>query len=370
MKSIHILISLLLLASSISSAQDDAYDFAELDRLLTDSVSVSGGLNRGYSLIVVKDGVAIYDSTFGNNYARDRIVPIASATKWLSGAVIMSLVDDRLLSLDDTVGEWFPDAPAAKRSITVRQLFALTSGLPAESDYHTDRDLTLAAAVDSILERVEAVVPPGSGFIYGGVSMQVAGRIAELATGKPWDTIFAERIARPLGMTGTNYDGLGRTDNPQIGGGAQSSAVEYLRFLRMIAARGLAEDGTRILSEEAVATMLADQTAGAPVLYSPYTAYGSLDSLLPESRYGIGLWRETSAFDTAASPDLTSPGAFGFAPWIDPDRNIIGVFSVLSLLQQTAPTYFEAKRLIIEAVERRTISVEERGVLPEEVDLR
>ena len=343
------------------AAQQSPYDFSEVDRVLQDSLSVSGGLNRGYALILIKDGMVIYDSAFGNNYSLQRVVPIASATKWLSGSVIMALVDEGLISLDDTVGNWFPEAPAAKREITIRQLFSLTAGFPGEAAYYNDRTMTLATAVDSILERVDLVIPPGSGFLYAGSSMQVAGRIAELATGKPWDTVFAERIARPLGMSSTDYEGLGETDNPQIAGGAQSSALDYARFLRMIASGGRAENGTQVLSEEAVATMLADQTDGAPIIYSPYTAYGYIDSLIPNSRYGIGLWRETSAFDTAASPDLTSPGACGFGPWYDPDRNLVGVFSVLSLQQQTAPTYFRIKRLVIEAIDQKAVSVEEDG---------
>lgn len=358
-KSIYLLLPLFLALRL--AAQQSPYNFSAVDTLLHDSLSVSGGLNRGYALILIKDGMVIYDSAFGTNYSLERVVPIASATKWLSGSVIMSLVDDGLISLDDAIGEWFPEAPAAKRGITIRQLFSLTAGFPGEAEYYNDRTLTLTTAVDSILERVELVIPPGSGFLYAGSSMQVAGRIAELATGKPWDTIFAERIARPLGMSGTDYEGLGETDNPQIAGGAQSSALDYARFLRMIATGGLAEDGSRVLSEDAVATMLADQTNGLPIIYSPYTAYEYIDPLIPNSRYGIGLWRETSAFDTAASPDLTSPGAFGFGPWYDPDRNLIGVFSVLSLQQQTAPTYFRMKKLVIEAIDEKAVSVEEYG---------
>ena len=140
-------------------------------------------------------------------------------------------------------------------------------------------------------------------------------------------------------------------------------------FLQMIANRGMAPNGTRILSEESVAVMLSEQTNGAPILYSPYTQYGTLDSLLPKSRYGIGLWRETAAFDKLPSPDLTSPGAFGFAPWIDPDRNLIGVFSVLSLLQTTAPTYFAMKQLLLQEIDAVTTSTSSETSPPDRLDL-
>jgi CubicO group peptidase (beta-lactamase class C family) len=41
---------------------------------------------------------------------------------------------------------------------------------------------------------------PVFGFCYGGLAMQVAGRMAEIATGKDWETLFQEKIARPLQM--------------------------------------------------------------------------------------------------------------------------------------------------------------------------
>ena len=368
--SLYILLSTALLHAPLMAQDSSTYDFSRVDRLLTDSVLAGGSNGRGYAVVVMVNGERVYDRAFGSNFSSTRVVPIASASKWLSGATIMTLVDDGLLTLDDTLGRWFPEAPTEKQGITVGQLFSLTSGLPPDGDYHTDRDLTLGEAVDSILLRTDLMVPPGNGFIYGGASMQVAGRIAEIVTGRSWDSLFAERIAAPLGLVETNYDGLGVTDNPQVAGGAQSSAEEYLLFLQMIANRGVASDGTRVLSEQSVAAMLADQTGGAPILFSPYTKYDSIDTLLPASRYGIGLWRESASYDSLPSPDLTSPGAFGFAPWIDPDRNLLGVFSVLSQMTTTAPTYFAMKRLLVEEIDSVASSVSSDLPSAEALDLR
>jgi len=35
--------------------------------------------------------------------------------------------------------------------------------------------------------------------------MQIAGRAAEVLTGRDWQTLFNERIAAPLGLTATDY---------------------------------------------------------------------------------------------------------------------------------------------------------------------
>lgn len=73
-------------------------------------------------------GAYDFNKRFGP-YDVDRVVPIASASKWLSAGVIMSLVADRKLSLDDRVGKFFPDIPGKKAEITVGQLFSHTSGI-------------------------------------------------------------------------------------------------------------------------------------------------------------------------------------------------------------------------------------------------
>ncbi len=346
---------LLLLPSGQLEAQ--SYDFTPVTRLLSDSVEAASGLGKGYGMILMQEDVVIYEQNFGESHDLDRVVPIASASKWLSGATIMTLVDDGLLSLDDTLGRWWPDAPVEKRGITIRQLFSHTAGW-GDSEIHNGGGLTMKVSADSIVHTLPLEIPAGSGFTYGGVSMQVAGRIAELVTGQSWSDLFAERITTPLGMTKTFFGPFG-TENPQVAGSGRSSGRDYLLFLQMIARGGTNEKGERVLSRRAIDTMLADQTGGAPIVSSPQTRYGYIDPLIAVGDgYGIGLWRETMASNRTRRPDYTSPGAFGFAGWIDRERRLIGVFSVLSDLPNTAPTFFEAKRLIREVVDGTT-SVEE-----------
>lgn len=51
------------------------------------------------------------------------------------------------------------------------------------------------------------------------------------------------------------------------------------------------------------------------------------------------------------SIELSSQGAFGFSPWIDLERNLIGVLSVKSLLIKVMPTYLELKDHIRAAID-------------------
>ncbi len=336
--------ALVLVAGLLSAApQTRAQDVGAVTRLLQDSLPRLGGgelILVGPAGVTYRRSVGTWDST--------RALPIASATKWLSGALLMTLVDDGSLRLDDPVARWLPAFTGAAGTMTVRQLFSHTSGLPGESPCVRNAATTLAACVDAIAG-IPLFAPPGTRFAYGGTSMHVAGRIAEVAGGAPWDSLFARRIARPLGMRQTAYENRARpTDNPHIGGGAWSTASDWSRFLQMLLARGTY--GTRrILSPAAVEALVADQTGGAAIVYTPYTQYAYLDPTLPATRYGIGNWRERVAADGTLARS-SSQGAFGWSPWVDWATGTAGVLAVFDELPRVMPTYVHLHRLLGGAV--------------------
>ena len=331
---------------------NSGYDFSALDTLLQREARKNGGM----ALVLLKDGVIIYDKS-SSGITSDTVIPIASATKWLSAAVIMALVDEGVLSLDDKASKYLDNYTGHHGEMTVRQMFSHTSGLPGHysstripgsDDILSNRKITLAESVDMIAE-IELLEDPGTQFYYGGLSMQVAGRIAEVASGKDWLTLFEEKVAHPLGMTETDYNGLGPTNNPRIAGSIQTSAHQYAQFLQMLLADGTYE-GKRILSPNAVNEMLKDQTFGVPIVSSPWQKY---EYLLPveEVRYGIGCWLEVTD-ERGNAMEASSQGAFGFSPWIDKDRNLAGVLAVKSRLTKVMPAYLEMKEIIREIIDR------------------
>jgi serine-type D-Ala-D-Ala carboxypeptidase/endopeptidase len=270
----------------------------------------------GGAMIIMRGDEILYERYVGS-YSNKTVVPIASASKWLSGAVMMALVDDGKIALDAPISTYLPQFTGDKAAITVRQLFSHTSGLPTEHVMVHNHRVTLAEAVDAIAKE-DLVTAPGSEFRYGGVSMHVAARIAEVVSGKSWHELFAETITGPLRMTTTRF-GLGLTKNPSPAGGAGSSLHDYAAFLRMIAAGGTV-DGRRVLSPEAVETMLTDQTRGGPMK-------GAVARMATGSRYGIGNW-VNQVNSGGTSVVNSSPGAFGFMPWVDRKRNVIGIFMI------------------------------------------
>jgi CubicO group peptidase (beta-lactamase class C family) len=256
----------------------------------------------------------------------------------------MMLVDEGKLSLDDPVSKYLPEFGTDKSHIKIRQLFAHTSGLPAEARCRNDKRTTLELCTSEIA-RMKLTAAPGEEFFYGGVSMHVGGRIAEIVSGKSWNELFTEKIAAPLAMTQTDFLAYGPTDNPRPAGDARSSADDYGRFLQMILKRG-SFNGKQVLSATSVVEMHKDQTAGARITYTIYEKHAARDPHLPLARYGVGVWRESVDEASHQLRQASSQGALGFSPWIDVDRNLAGVLSVQSSFSRVIPVYLELKEEI------------------------
>lgn len=276
----------------------------------------------GAALLVVQDGKVVYEKYFGA-YTPQTVVPIASSSKWLSAAVIMTLVDEGKIDLDAPVSRYLPQFTGDKAGMTIRQMFSHSSGIvdfPGAWDY----GISMGDYADRVAREGVVAGPPGSGVRYASASMQVVGAIAEKVTGKSWNALFVERIGQPCEMGATTYAVRPENRNPMLAGGARSSLRDYGHFLEMIAGKGVYK-GRRVLSEQAIGEMQKDQTGALPLLRA------SNDRMGRASHYGLGEWLDVQAPD-GRTVQVSSPGAFGFRPWLHLDRNLFGVF-----MMQRAP---------------------------------
>lgn len=324
-----LLMGVLVLSCQSDNTPTAPVDTQQLDQFLTNN---SATYRSNVVVLISQNQRLVYSKAIGS-YTPNTPLPIASASKWLSGAVIMALIDEGKLSLSDSVGKYLPIFTRHRKgSITLRQLFSHTSGFPGNSPqgFEDSKTLTLAQAVDSLAARTALVASPGAAFSYGGVSMHIAGRIAEVVSGKKWQQLFEEKIGIPCAMTKTVYSPL-NPNNPLIAGGANSSAQELLNFTEMMVAKGT-WNGKRILSETAVQALTSDQTANARIVYTPfatgnpYTPYGPLNPV----RYGVGVWLDVVEPQTAQTIECSSPGAFGTHPWINSSQQLAGVLFTFS----------------------------------------
>ena len=298
-------------------------DFSAVTKL------VQGWVEQGYypgaALLVARDNQVIYEKSFGS-YTPETPVFIASAGKWLAVASIMSVVDEGKLSLDDHPSRWLPEfKDDPKDKATLRQLLSHTSGYPPyqPTNKPVDRYQTLTESVARLLPLAPSR-PPGKDFEYGGLAMQVAGRMAEVAAGKDWEPLFQERIAGPCGMTKTHFTPVdaGEGHSPMLGGGARSTLRDYANFLSLIFNDGVFA-GKRVLSETAIRGMQADQVRGARV--KPGEFVERVRGAKHNGIYGLGEWREE--LDAGGNAVLlSSPSWAGAYPWIDKTCGVYGVF--------------------------------------------
>src|SRR3989339_56059 len=326
-------------------------DLSSIDTLLQDSLSNFHFplLNpfSSYAVIIKRNDTIIYSRTNGT-YDENTVKPIYSSTKWLSAATLLSLVDDNRLSLDDTIGSFLPIfTQYGKGRITIRQLLSHTSGLSgySEQNYENSDSLSLAQSVDSIAVHVPLEDPPGSCVNYGSVSMQVAGRIAEIVSGKDWDTLFFEKIASKCQMPHTEYV-KSTPSNPWIAGGAYSSLNEYMNFVRMLFDNGVF-NGATVLSAQSISEFYKDQTNNVPVKYLPYPFSPPYHPYNADTiRYGLGNFIDVENPSNGYVEHISGPGAWGAYPWIDRCRNVSGMIFTYAPITQVMYTYFKLCDLV------------------------
>jgi D-alanyl-D-alanine carboxypeptidase len=148
---------------------------------------------------------------------------IGSDTKAFTATMIARLVEQRVMSFDDTLAESFPafakEMDPAYRSVTVTQLLSHTAGLPPLTD---DKDLPPFLAVIATADGVKAQraaiarkylsMPPASKageFEYSNLGYMIAGAIAEARTGKTWEDLIREQVFVPLGIRNAGFGAPG-----------------------------------------------------------------------------------------------------------------------------------------------------------------
>ncbi|MGP3535147.1 serine hydrolase domain-containing protein [Microbacterium sp. RD1] len=138
--------------------------------------------------------------------------PIRSITKSYTVTLLLQLVDEGVVSLDDTIDEYV-DGITDGDSITLRELADMSSG---NSDYFTDafvqdwlvddpdRIFTLDELNGYVVDQ-PAQFAPGTEKIYTNANTNLLGKVVEVATGQDFADVLQERILDPLGQTETAY---------------------------------------------------------------------------------------------------------------------------------------------------------------------
>ena len=284
--------------------------FTEVDRTVRAAFDAQHIPGMGLSIYDAR-GDKVFEQMYGD-FAPDRRIPIASASKMVAGLTILRLVDQGKLSLDSTTGQvlgW--KGPQA--AITLKQLLSFTSGLPPRDACNMRPGITLAECVQQ-LSKVKLVAAPGTRYDYGSTHLAVAARMAEVVSGKTWDEIFGAQLRTPLGLS---KDAIfytwprqpKGTTNPLIAGGLQMTMNEYAHVLELEYHRGVYH-GERLIADALFDAQSTEPFPNAVIGDTPVGRIGL------DYHYGLANWLMCPP-PAVNCPVQSSPGAFGFTPWVD-----------------------------------------------------
>jgi CubicO group peptidase (beta-lactamase class C family) len=242
------------------------------------------------------------DVAAGKPMTPDTVGWLASNTKAIACALVLSYVEEGKLSMDEPISRYLPEW-RGENAPTLRQLMSHTSGLKFFPEMPIDRrPVQLLSRLGAVRGMVSA---PGEKFRYSNWGIDVAVACVEAVTGEPWEILLKERILDPLEMRDAVFHptqeqlsrmakGYVLTDDkpakevavnqlqypytlhgryPEAGGGLFGSAMDMIKFFAMVANGGVGINGKRVLKTETVDLWFKKQTS----------------EKVPE-RYSFGTW--------------------------------------------------------------------------------
>ncbi|MEO7749184.1 MAG: serine hydrolase domain-containing protein [Sphingomicrobium sp.] len=167
----------------------------------------------GGAVVVVRDGRQILARGYGFSDVKARrpvdldrtLFRAASASKILPWLLVMQLVEEKRIDLDADVNRYldFKLRYRFGKPITMRHLMTHSAGFAERFHGVFDQDLSqpLGAALRDNVPR--QVYTPGTTIAYSNYGAALAGYIVQRLRHRPWADIVAQRIFRPVGMTGS-----------------------------------------------------------------------------------------------------------------------------------------------------------------------
>lgn len=201
-----LLTAVLVLGAASASAQPSgrAERAARLDSVL--GALHDEGLFDGV-LAVAEGGVPVYPAAYGAHdgtpLTPETPLYLASVSKAMTAAAVLSLVAEGRVDLDAPVGTYV--APWPYPDVTVRHLLDQTSGLHVLGTITAHADTTRPVTTADLLALVDAHRPPlqhasGTAFLYSNANYAVLGALLEAVTGRPYAEVMQARVFEPAGM--------------------------------------------------------------------------------------------------------------------------------------------------------------------------
>lgn len=383
--------SLLVCASALSQTMPKAApESVGLSSLRLERITgamqkhVDEGHIAGSTGLILRHGKIAYFETVGYQdreaktpMAEDTIFRIYSMSKAITGVAVMMLYEQGHFFLTDPVEKYLPEYADAKvaedskggvelvdarNKMTIRDLLRHTSGITyGGANTKTGKFYREAGArgrgqnLEQFSKKLGSApleFEPGTEWQYG-FSIDVLGRLVEVASGQTFDKYLEDNIFEPLGMKDTafhvpaaKHDRLATLYSPEGedkirvatspaqdsykepatffsgGGGLVSTTMDYARFTQMLLNEGEL-DGVRLLGKKSVELMRTDHLGDIK----------KNGPLIARDGIGFGLTFAVT-LDPGQVGSLDSKGVYrwggaaGTRFWIDPVEDMITIFMV------------------------------------------
>ena len=199
-------------------------------------------LGKDMVVLIANNDSLLFQKAVGD-FNTKTAAPIASASKWLTAALVLQAVDEGKITLDDKVVKYLPIFEKyGKNYITIRHCLSHMTGIQTEPMkllklLERKKFASLEEEVNSFAAK-EIQNNPGEAFRYGNIGLNIAGRVLEVVYKKKFEQLIRQKLLVPLGMRKTTFQTMdGSAPNPS--GGAVSTAEDYLKFLQMVLNNGI-----------------------------------------------------------------------------------------------------------------------------------
>lgn len=233
---------------------------------------------RGFGITNVDHPLPVTDET---------LFQVGSISKTFTGTALMRLLESGKLKLDAPVRTYIPEFRVADET-AAREATVLTTVTHMggwEGDLFEDTgpgDDALARMMEK-MRTLEQVAPINTVWSYNNAGFYVAGRLIEIASGKPYEQTLKELVLQPLGLEHTFIfptDVMthrfvvghgGPMGKPSVmrpwplaraahaAGGVVASVKDLLKYGQFHVGDGTAAGGTRVLSPESMQRMQSTQ---------------------------------------------------------------------------------------------------------------
>lgn len=209
-----IVFAIQLPAQTVNSKRlDSLFEILSKKNLAMGSIAISQNGKIVYRKVIGHAMINEHDTIPANEKTEYRI---GSITKMFTAVIVFQLIEERKLSLNDTLAKFFPKLPNAHR-ITIEMMLRHRSGLAGFTDNnvnHFDDWKDTPKTHEELMAMISAQKPdfePNAKADYNNSNYLLLGYITEQITKKPYRELLNERIIKKINLKNTYYGTNGST---------------------------------------------------------------------------------------------------------------------------------------------------------------